>query len=68
MVILLQLQKSFKIIILTKESFKIIVIAITFHSSSCLGQETPKGPFGFRVKLQIAHLSATPGERFSLFL
>ena len=29
----------------------IIVIVITFYSPSCLGQETAKGPFGFRVKL-----------------
>ena len=28
-----------------------IVIAITFYSPSCLGQETAKGPFGLRVKL-----------------
>ena len=30
---------------------------ITIYSPSCLGQETAKGPFGFRVKLPPAHLS-----------
>ena len=29
----------------------VIVMVITFCSSSCLGQETAKGPFGLRVKL-----------------
>ena len=28
-----------------------MVIVITFYSPSCLGQETAKGFFGFRVKL-----------------
>ena len=27
------------------------VIVIAFHSPTCLGQETTKGPFGLRVKL-----------------
>ena len=32
------------------------VIAITFYSSSNLGQETAKRPFGLQVKWPIAHL------------
>ena len=35
---------------------KVGVIAITFHSSSYLGQERAKGPFGLQVKWPIAHL------------
>ena len=27
------------------------IIVITFYSTSCLDQETAKGPFGLRVKL-----------------
>ena len=34
-------------------------IVIVFYSPSCLGQETAKGPFGFRVKLPPAHLYHT---------
>ena len=41
------------------------VIVITFYSPSCLGQETPKGPFGLRVKLPPAHLSTTHGGGFT---
>ena len=43
-------------------------IVITFYSPSFLGQETAKGPFGLRVKLPVAHLSATHGGGFTLFL
>ena len=43
-----------------------IVIAITFCSQSCLGQETAKGPFDLRVKLPPAHLSNTHGGSFIL--
>ena len=46
----------------------VIVIVITFYSPSCLGQETAKGPFGFRVKLPPAHLSTTHGRGFALSL
>ena len=42
-----------------------IVIIITFYSSSCLGQETAKEPFGLRVKLPPAHLSTTHGVGFT---
>ena len=45
-----------------------IVIVITFYSTSCLGQETVKGPFGLRVKLPPAHLSTTHGGGFTLSL
>ena len=38
----------------------------TFHSPSCLGQETAKGPFGLRVKLPPAHLFTTHGGGFTL--
>ena len=41
------------------------VIAITFYSPTCLGQETAKGPFGHRVKLLPAHLSTTHFGGFS---
>ena len=44
----------------------IIVIVITFYSTSCLGQETAKGHFGLRVKLPPAHLSSTHGGGFIL--
>ena len=40
-------------------SKNVIVIVIRFYSPSCLGQEKAKGPFGFRVKLPLAHLSTT---------
>ena len=46
----------------------VIVIEITFYSSSCLGQETAKGPFRLRVKLPPAHLSTTHGGGFILSL
>ena len=48
--------------------WSIIVIAITFYSPSCLGQETTKGPFGLRVKLPPAYLSTTHGRGFTLSL
>ena len=44
---------------------EIIAIVITFYLPSCLGQETVKGPFGFRVKLSPAHLSITLGGGFT---
>ena len=44
------------------------VIVIAFYSSSCLGQETAKGPFGLRVKLPPAHLFTTHGGGFTLSL
>ena len=47
---------------------RVIVNVITFYSPSCLGQETAKGPFGLRVKQPPAHLSATHGGGFTLFL
>ena len=45
-----------------------ILIAITVHSPSGLGQETPKGPCGQRVNLPPAHLSTTHGVGFPLTL
>ena len=50
------------------ECFVGLVIAITFYSPSCLGQETTKGPFGLRVKLPPAHVSTTHGGGFILSL
>ena len=44
------------------------LVVITFYSPSWLGQETAKGPFGLRVKLQPAHLSTTHGGGFTLTL
>ena len=41
-------------------------IVITFYSRSCGGQETAKGPFGFRVKLPLVHLSTTQCGGFTL--
>ena len=43
-------------------SRKLIFQILSFYSPSCLGQETAKGPFGFRVKLPPAHMSTTHGE------
>ena len=38
----------------------------SFLLQSCLGMETAKGPFGFRVKLLPAHLFTTYGGCFAL--
>ena len=46
----------------------LIVVAITFYSSSCLGLKTTTGPFGLRVKLPPAHLSTTHSGGFTLSL
>ena len=40
-------------------------IVITFYLPSCLGQQTAKGRFGFRVNLPPAHLSTTHGGGFT---
>ena len=44
------------------------IIVITFYLQSDCGQETAKGLFGHRVKLQPAPLPTTHGGGFTLFL
>ena len=44
---------------------KVIVVSITFYSTSCLGQETAKGRFVLRAR---CHLSLTHSEDFTLSL
>ena len=39
--------------------YTFVLFVITFYLSSCLGQESAKGPFGLRVKQLRAHLPIT---------
>ena len=57
----------FTLLILTQIAI-IVITSLNLCSSSCLGQETTKGPSDLRVKLPPAHMFTTHDEGFILFL